>query len=78
MIDHAYGIVSLYGHCSKLAVALGGRVRKGQIIAYVGATGLATGPHVHYELRKSGYIVNPVSYLNLDIFTASKIWNKAK
>jgi len=75
MIDHGYGMTSLYGHCSKLAVSLGSKVRKGQIIAYVGATGLATGPHVHYELRKNGYLVNPISYLNLDIFTASKIWN---
>jgi murein DD-endopeptidase MepM/ murein hydrolase activator NlpD len=78
MIDHGYGIVSLYGHCSKLAVTMGGRVRKGQVIAYVGATGLATGPHVHYQLRKNGYLVDPISYLNLDIFTASKIWNKTK
>jgi len=78
MIDHGYGMVSLYGHCSKLVVGLGARVRKGQVIAYVGATGLATGPHVHYEVRKSGYLVNPVSYLNLDIFTASKIWNKTQ
>ncbi len=76
MVDHGYGIVSLYGHCSKLAAALGGRVKKGQIIAYVGATGLATGPHVHYELRSNGYLVNPVGYLNLDIFTASRIWSK--
>lgn len=76
MIDHGYGLVSLYGHCSKITVALGGNVKKGQIISYVGATGLATGPHVHYELRANGYLANPIGYLNLDIFTASRIWNK--
>lgn len=76
MVDHGYGLVSLYGHNSKLAVALGARIKKGQIISYVGATGLATGPHVHYELRNNGYLANPIGYLNLDIFTASRIWNK--
>ena len=76
MIDHGYGLVTLYRHNSKLAVALGGHVKKGQIISYVGATGLATGPHVHYELRNNGYLANPLGYLNLDIFTASRIWNK--
>ena len=76
LIDHGYGVVTLYGHNSKLAVSLGSRVKKGQIVAYVGATGLATGPHVHYEIRKNGYLANPIGYLNLDIFTASKAWNK--
>lgn len=76
MIDHGYGIVTLYGHSSKLAVVVGQRVKKGQIISYVGATGLATGPHVHYEVRKSGYLTNPVGWLNLDIFSASRSWNK--
>jgi murein DD-endopeptidase MepM/ murein hydrolase activator NlpD len=76
MIDHGYGLVSLYGHCSRLLASLGTSVKKGQIIAYVGATGLATGPHVHYEVRRSGSLINPVSYLNLDIFTASRVWSK--
>lgn len=76
MIDHGYGMVTLYGHSSKLAVAVGQKVKKGQIISYVGTTGLATGPHVHYEVRKNGYLMNPVGYLNLDIFSASRSWNK--
>jgi len=74
VIDHGYGFKTIYGHNSKLAVSIGSRVRKGQIIAYVGATGLATGPHVHYEVRKNNRPVNPVSYLNLNIFTAGKVW----
>ncbi len=76
MIDHGYGLVTLYGHNSKLAVGIGQRIKKGQIIAYVGSSGLATGPHVHYEIRRGGRVINPYAYLNLNIFTASRIWNK--
>lgn len=77
-IDHGYGLVTLYGHNSKLAVSIGSKVRKGQIIAYAGASGLATGPHLHYEVRKYGRPINPWSYLNLNIFTASRIWHGAR
>ncbi|MFC1559767.1 M23 family metallopeptidase [Candidatus Margulisiibacteriota bacterium] len=74
IIDHGYGVKSMYGHCSKLLVGVGSRVVKGQVIAHVGSTGFATGPHVHYEIKKNGYAINPVKYLNLDIFTANKVW----
>ncbi len=74
IIDHGYGLKTFYGHNSKLAVSIGSRVKKGQVIAYVGASGLATGPHVHYEVRRNNRPVDPVSYLNLNIFTAGRVW----
>lgn len=74
IIDHGYGIQTLYGHNSKLMVSVGQRVAKGQIISQVGATGFATGPHCHYEIRKNNYAVSPMRYLNLDIFTANRVW----
>jgi len=74
IIDHGYGIQTLYGHNSKLLVSVGQRIIKGQIISQVGATGFATGPHCHYEIRKNNYAVSPMRYVNLDIFTANRVW----
>jgi murein DD-endopeptidase MepM/ murein hydrolase activator NlpD len=54
---------TLYGHCSKLYVKRNQYVKKGQVIASVGKTGRATGPHLHFEVRKSGRAVNPLRYL---------------
>ncbi len=62
-IDHGYGIVTRYAHCSKLLVHRGDRVRRGQRIALVGSTGLATGPHLHYEVRVHGRPVDPLRYV---------------
>jgi murein DD-endopeptidase MepM/ murein hydrolase activator NlpD len=74
IVDHGYGLQTLYGHNSKLLVSAGQRVVKGQIISNVGATGFATGPHCHYEIRKNNYAVSPMRFLNLDIFTANRVW----
>lgn len=60
-INHGGGLGSGYGHMSRFAVSSGSRVRRGQIIGYVGSTGLSTGPHLHYELYRSGHAVNPMS-----------------
>ena len=62
-IDHGDGWISHYCHCSTQLVSQGDRVTKGQQIALVGATGLATGPHLHFELSHNGVYVNPEYYL---------------
>lgn len=62
-IDHGNGLRTLYGHCSSLAVGQGAFVKKGQTIAYVGSTGVSTGPHVHYEVHKNGTPIDPSPYL---------------
>jgi murein DD-endopeptidase MepM/ murein hydrolase activator NlpD len=62
-IDHSQGIVTVYGHLSRFAqgIHVGSRVNQGELIAYVGMTGLATGPHLHYEYRVNGVFENPQS-----------------
>ena len=60
-LNHAGGYGTGYGHMSRIAVRGGQRVRKGQVIGYIGSTGLSTGPHLHYELYRNGAAVNPKS-----------------
>ncbi|HUL04131.1 MAG TPA: M23 family metallopeptidase [Gemmatimonadales bacterium] len=65
-IDHGYGIVTRYAHCSKILVARGQHVRRGQKIALVGSTGESTGPHVHYEVWVNGRVVDPKTFVMPD------------
>ena len=65
-IDHGNGIVTRYAHCSRIDVKSGQRVTRGQRIAAVGSTGLATGPHLHYEIHINGKVVNPLTYVLSD------------
>jgi murein DD-endopeptidase MepM/ murein hydrolase activator NlpD len=59
-IAHGGGLVSLYGHMSEIVASPGSFVRQGQLIGYVGSSGLSTGPHLHFEVRQSGTPVNPL------------------
>jgi murein DD-endopeptidase MepM/ murein hydrolase activator NlpD len=65
-IEHGGTIETRYGHMSRLNVAAGQEVHKGDIIGYVGTTGRSTGPHLHYEVRIAGEAVNPVPYMQAE------------
>ena len=64
MINHGNGMITLYAHCSSLSVMKGDSVSKGDNIARVGNTGRSTGPHLHFEVRINGKLINPINFLN--------------
>lgn len=63
-IDHGDGLMTRYAHCDTLAVSVGDIVQKGQVIASLGSSGRATGPHVHFEVHKKGVPQNPERYIH--------------
>jgi len=63
VIDHGGGLTTKYAHNTRNDAREGARVERGQIIAFVGSTGRSTGPHLHYEVRRNGSPINPVSFL---------------
>jgi murein DD-endopeptidase MepM/ murein hydrolase activator NlpD len=67
VIDHGYGYQTLYGHMSKMVAKAGQKIRRGDLIGYVGSTGLSTAPHVHYEVIKNGEKVNPINFYYDDL-----------
>ncbi len=67
VINHGNGYTTLYGHMSRMAVKPGEKVKRGQVIGYVGSTGLSTAPHVHYEVIKNGEKMNPLNYYYSDL-----------
>ncbi len=66
-IDHGNGISTRFAHCSRIAVRTGQQVTRGQLIAAVGRTGLATAPHLHYEIHVNGKAVDPLTYVLPDV-----------
>ncbi|MCQ2959961.1 MAG: M23 family metallopeptidase [Bacteroidales bacterium] len=67
VIDHGYKYQSMYAHCSELLVHKGQKVKRGEVIALVGNTGVSTGSHLHYEIIKNGQKVNPINYFLNDL-----------
>ena len=67
VIDHGYGYQTLYGHMIKIKVRPGERVKRGQVIGWVGSTGKSTGPHCHYEVIKNGNKIDPVHFFFNDL-----------
>lgn len=63
IIDHGYGITTLYGHLSKIDVKVGEMIKRGQVVGDIGDTGFSTGPHLHYQVMINGIPVNPMRYL---------------
>ena len=66
-IDHGYGYVTLYAHMQKYIVKKGQKVKRGEVIGYVGNTGKSVAPHLHYEVHKNGKKVNPVNFFYNDL-----------
>jgi murein DD-endopeptidase MepM/ murein hydrolase activator NlpD len=67
ILDHGYGVTTLYGHMSAFAVTEGQRISRGDVIGYIGMSGKATGPHVHYEVHINDTPVNPYKYLRFTL-----------
>ncbi|RMF16154.1 MAG: M23 family metallopeptidase [Candidatus Dadabacteria bacterium] len=63
ILDHGYGIITRYGHLSRIDVKPGQKVERGMVIGSVGSTGRSTGPHLHYEIRVAGVPVNPYRFI---------------
>lgn len=67
VIDHGYGYKTLYAHMSRFKVRPGQKVKRGEVIGYVGSTGTSTAPHLHYEVIKNGEKINPVNFFYNDL-----------
>jgi len=70
VINHGFGYQSLYGHMSKIKVRAGQKIKRGELIGYVGSSGISTAPHVHYEIVKNGNKINPINYFFNDLSEA--------
>jgi murein DD-endopeptidase MepM/ murein hydrolase activator NlpD len=67
VINHGYGYETLYGHMVRVKVSSGQKIRRGELIGWVGSTGLSSGPHLHYEVHINGNPVNPVYFVFKDL-----------
>jgi len=70
IINHGFGYETLYGHMVRVGATQGQQVKRGQVIGYVGSTGKSTGPHLHYEVHKSGVQQDPINFFYNDLTPA--------
>ncbi len=70
VIDHGYGYETLYAHLSKFNVKKGQKIKRGEVIGFVGNTGRSTAPHLHYEVHKNGKKINPINFYYNDLSPA--------
>jgi murein DD-endopeptidase MepM/ murein hydrolase activator NlpD len=67
VVDHGFGYQTVYGHLDRFNVKVGQKVKRGDVIGFVGNTGLSTAPHLHYEVRVNGSYVDPALYYFNDL-----------
>ena len=67
LIDHGFGYQTLYAHLSKFKARVGQRIKRGDVIGYVGSTGSSTGPHLHYEVWRNGMKIDPINFFFNDL-----------
>jgi murein DD-endopeptidase MepM/ murein hydrolase activator NlpD len=67
VIDHGYGYQTVYAHMQKYTVKVGQRIKRGELLGYIGNTGMSTAPHLHYEVIKNGKKVNPINFFFNDL-----------
>jgi murein DD-endopeptidase MepM/ murein hydrolase activator NlpD len=67
VINHGFGFETLYAHMVRMKARIGEKVKRGEVIGYVGSTGLSSGPHCHYEVHRNGQPVDPIYYFYNDI-----------
>lgn len=77
-IDHSFGFKTYFAHLKSFVVKRGDFVKKGQLIAYVGSTGVSTGAHLHYEVRFLGQHINPSNFIDWNMSNFDKIFDKEK
>ena len=67
LINHGFGYKTMYAHLSEFKSKIGQKVKRGEVVGFIGSTGKSTGPHLHYEVIKNGEKVNPVNYYFNDL-----------
>ena len=67
VIDHGFSYKTLYAHMDKILAKKGQKIKRGDVIGYLGNTGLSTGPHLHYEVRKNNKPIDPINFYFNDL-----------